>query len=93
MNIIKEAFKTTVGKTPAFRYIIRTNTYGHSVAYFKKLDREIYRDFGVRRPAEEDLEIVQYGGRHYSGTFGIEFTVAGSRNENYAEVSGPELKL
>jgi len=89
MNIIKEAFKTAVGKTPAFRYIIRTNTYGHSVAYFKKLDREIYRDFGVRRPAEEDLEIVQYD----SGTFGIEFTVAGSRNENYAEVSGPELKL
>ena len=92
MNFIKEAFPTTVEGQPGFRYVLRTNTHGHSLAFFKRLQREIFRDFNCEIP-EDELEIVHYGGRSYRGTFGIEFILAGEKHPAYDEISRLELKL
>ena len=93
MKFIKEAFSLQINGGEAYRYIIRTNTYGNSLAYFKSLDREIHRDFAERRPAEEDLKILHYGGTSYKFTYGIEFNLAGPRHPDYNEVASLETYL
>lgn len=93
MEFIKEAFSLQKDSGKAYRYVIRTNTYGHSLAYFKSLDHEIYRDFAERRPAEDDLEIVHYGGTIYRFTYGIEFDLAGPKHPDYNEVTSLETYL
>jgi hypothetical protein len=60
----------TVIDIPAY-CVVRTNSYGFSIAAAAKLAaaaRETYPNLG-----NEELEIVQFGGSNYLGTFGIIF--------------------
>jgi hypothetical protein len=100
MTIIKEVLRYdhTKDQNPVSPYgtkvIIRTNTYASTFAHFQMLFDEVKKDFPTLIP--ESANIVHYGGRHYKGTYGIEFKI----NEfeipvpaEYKEVSSVEFAL
>jgi hypothetical protein len=51
--------------------VVRTNCYGLSVAMVKSMAETAKKSFPTIQ--DEDINIVQYGGDYYAGTFGIEF--------------------
>ncbi len=55
------------------RIVIRTNTYGSTLSFLQKLFDEAKKDFPHITPEMADIKL--YGGRHYKGTFGIEFNL------------------
>mgnify|MGYP001585527110 CR=1 FL=1 len=79
MTIIKEILKynpeldKNIVSPYQPRIIIRTNTYGSNFAHFKMLFDEVKKDFPFITPEKADIK--HYGGRHYKGTYGIEFNI------------------
>jgi len=73
LNIIKEVWKDRRPEFKKDRIIIRTLCYGSSIGYINQLVEQAKKDF--RGVDVDSIEIVQYGGRHYAGTYGIEFDV------------------
>ena len=65
MQIIKEYCEESK------RCVIRTNCYGRTVEYFKKLITEAKKD--DPNLSDEDIDIVQFAGQRYARTYGIEF--------------------
>ena len=51
--------------------VIRTDTYVHSLEHILNLFNTARQDFPDLKP--KDVKVVQYGGRRYARTFGIEF--------------------
>ena len=73
------------------RIMLRENNYNSSLEKFDRLWNIIVEDFPeVKR---SDVEIVQYGGRFYKYTFGIEFNVRGEIPEDYHFIKNPEFTL
>ena len=71
MTIIKERCRRT-RKSPVVRCVVRTDTYAKTLQHFLNLLAEARKDFPDLSARE--VEVVHYGGRHYRGTFGIEFS-------------------
>jgi len=74
-------------------YVIRTNTYGHTWGYFNTLLAEAIKDFPELDNSK--VEIVQFAGRRYARTFGIQFVVdkcEEKSNKNYSEISNLEFQ-
>jgi hypothetical protein len=67
MKIIKEYCEEVK------KCVIRTNCYGHSFKIIKELVFEARKDFP--KLLDDNIEIVQFAGRHYARTYGIEFSV------------------
>ncbi len=91
IQIIKEVWKDRRPEFSKDRIIIRSNCYGSSIGYINKLVDEAKKDFkGID---VDSINIVHYGGRHYAGTFGIEFDVPPDTFMliGYSEVSNTEL--
>lgn len=91
-EIIKEVWKDRRLEFQKDHVILRSLYYGSSVGHINKFIEEAKKDFpGID---VDKIEIIQYGGRHYAGTFGIEFQVKPDSNplEGYREVSTTELK-
>lgn len=86
MDIIKEHVKNENGA----RCIIRTNTYAKSFGHFCMLVNEARKDFDV---ADEEVDVVHYGGQSYARTFGIEFNTTQQIPEAYRQVSHVEFSL
>jgi hypothetical protein len=87
MKFIKEYCKA------ANRAVIRTQTYTHSWGYFFNLVKEAKKDFpGL---TTDKIEIVHYGGRHYKGTYGIEFVLNKKIpiSKEYTQISNLEFSL
>lgn len=97
MNFIKEILRFNpdleLGVTKKHRIVIRTNTYGSNFAHFQKLFNEVKKDFPHITP--EIADIFHYGGRHYKGTYGIEFNIdiAIKVPDGYKDIHGVEYKL
>jgi hypothetical protein len=53
------------------RCVIRSNHYSSQLSYFNKLFEAAC--FTYPNLQTEDCKVMQYGGRSYSGTFGLEF--------------------
>ena len=53
--------------------IVRSRSYCHSIYHIKSMAAVLQKDFPEL--TEHDIEIVHYGGRHYSGTMGAEAKV------------------
>lgn len=89
MTIIKEFYK---GREQNL-VILRLRNYGLSIDSAFNLFSAAVQDFPELK--SEDAKIVHYGGRHYKGTFGIEFDVPFSvaMPTGYTEVGEPELVL
>lgn len=68
MKIIKEHFEESN------RFIIRTNTYARTLSHINNLVSKAKKDFPSL--SDEDIMIIVYAGRHYKGTYGIEFTAS-----------------
>jgi hypothetical protein len=69
--------------------VIRTNCYGHSLEIINKLVAEARKDFpGL---SDDEIEIVQFAGRHYARTYGIEFNSSKYYPEGYSSISQLEL--
>jgi len=78
MNIIKEYCDEV------HKYVIRTNTYGHTWEYFNTLVNEAKKDYPTLN--ENEVEIVQYAGEHYKRTYGIEFRVEDEPKDEYFRI-------
>lgn len=90
MNIIKEYCQSQNDSSPPI-CVVRTRTYADTLHYFDELFAVAKSDFpGLRR---EDCVIVHYGGRHYKGTYGIEFRWSGEIPESYQKIEHLEYKL
>lgn len=88
IEIIKEYVKQTHGQ---FHCILRSRTYTSSLDYFLMLFKEATKDFKDLR--ESQVEVIQYGGRHYKGTFGIEFKSTEKPPKEYEKRKAVEFKL
>lgn len=73
------------------RFILRREDYSHRLNKIIELYDEARRDFPNLPLA--DVEIVQYGGRRYRRTFGIEFTLDTPIPAGYVEVAQVEDTL
>ncbi len=93
MNFIKEfaKFDKEPNSIDEKRVIVRTNSYGSSFGFFQRLFDEVKKDFPHITP--DNADIKHYAGRHYKGTYGIEFNVFGALPESYKEVSSMEYTL
>ena len=91
MAKIKEQFKNKT--SGSITCVIRTDTYGSSLEFFIDLYNVAKEDFP--KLSEKDVQIVQYGGRHYRGTFGIEFCMSEGTKipDSYQEYSFLEQRL
>ncbi len=89
MDFIKE-YQPVVEQFPG-RCVIRTNTYCKNFSHICFLVAEAKKDF----PDLKDnlIEIAHYGGQHYKGTFGIEFTPTGEVPDSYEKISELEFTL
>lgn len=90
MEIIKEKYIHSDYKT--IRIIIRTNCYVSMFSHFVMLKAELDKDFpGI----EFDPDIKHYGGRHYKGTFGLEFTLPAGTSvpREYKKIRNVEYTL
>lgn len=54
------------------KFILRTDTYAHSLGYFKMLFDEAKKYFPLLKV--DDVEVVKYAGCRYARTMGIEFS-------------------
>lgn len=90
MELTKE--KNIHKKYKTIRVIIRTNCYTSTFSHFLMLKSVLDKDFP---DVDIDPEIIQYGGRHYKRTFGLEFTLpqGSSVPQEYDEVGQLEYKL
>ena len=61
MNIIKEFANK--------RVVLRTNTYGHSLAFLDELFTEAKKDFPALK--RDDVEVVEFGGDRIKRMFAI----------------------
>lgn len=77
MQIIKEYCKA------AKKCVIRTSTYCHTFAFFKELVAEAKKD--VPEVDEDGIEVVQFSGRYYARTYGIEFN-CDTKPEDYTDI-------
>ena len=84
MKFIKEYHKATKTAT------IRTNCYAKSVGHIAILFREAEKVNLALLMG--DVNIAHYAGRHYKGTYGIEFKVS-EKPEGYREISEPQYLL
>lgn len=76
--------------TATGRAVLRENNYTSTLDKFVRLFEEAQKDFpGLLHSA---VEIVQYGGRSYKHTFGIEF-MANDAPAVYSRITNPEYKL
>jgi len=82
MNIIKE-YCPQVG-----RCVVRTDAYDHTLRFFLHLFKEAKKDFPIL--STEDVEITRFGGQHYKGSFGIEFS-AKAVPESYRKINNLEI--
>ena len=69
--------------------IIRTNTYGKSLKLIIDLYNEALKDFPKLK--YEDVIIIQFSGRHYARTYGIEFKVETNVPEEYFRIDELEM--
>lgn len=92
-DIIKEVWKDRRPEFQKDHIIIRSLRYGSSIGYFNKLVEQAKKDFPNINV--ESIEVVQYGGRHYARTYGIEFSVKPNEYplKGYREVPTTEYKL
>ncbi len=90
MELIKE--KNIHKKYKTIRIIIRTNCYISTFSHFLMLKSVLDTDFPN---TNIDPEVIQYDGRHYKGTFGLEFTLTqgSSVPQEYEEIGQVEYKL
>ena len=90
MEIIKE--KNIHKKYKTIRIIIRTNCFTSTFKHFVMLKAILDGDFP---DIDVEPEVTHYGGRHYKGTFGLEFTLPmGSPvPQEYEEIGQVEYKL
>ena len=92
-EIIKEVWKDRRPEFKKDHIILRSMYYGSRFGHINKFIEEAKKDFpGID---VDSIEIVQYGGRHYKGTFGVEFTIAPDSHplEGYREVPTTEYKI
>ena len=84
MEMIKEA-------TPSGQCVIRNRGYGSCMDYFLEMMQAAMKDFPELTPSS--IEVKHYGGRHYKGTFGIEFKMDLDKinYEVYREISQLEF--
>lgn len=85
--MIKEYFE---GET-AFVIVIRESSYGSKLDKFERLFSIAKKDFP--NLSSQDVEVVQFGGRYYSRTFGIEFESDIIPSEEYKRISSLEYRL
>jgi hypothetical protein len=71
--------------------IVRAQTYAHSFAHIAGMVQAAKEDFPALK--DDDIQVVFYGGDHYRGTMGIEFTPAGDVPATYQVISQVELTL
>lgn len=90
MDIIKE--KNIHKKYKTVRIIIRTNCYTSMFSHFVMLKSVLDTDFP---DIDADPEVIQYGGRRYKGTFGLEVIVPQGTAvpDEYEEIGQVEYKL
>jgi endonuclease III-like uncharacterized protein len=99
MTIIKEILRYTPEKQTQpvsmyqHRIVVRSNTYGSNLAHLQELFDEVKKDFPHITP--ETADIKHYGGRHYKGTYGIEFNIDIEVKvpEGYKDISEVEYTL
>ena len=97
MTIIREVLKHDPikhkGMPAQNRIIVRSNTYGSNMEHFQQLYDAAKVDFPHLTPKIADIK--HYGGRHYKGTYGIEFNVDAeiAVPVNYKEISEVEYTL
>lgn len=72
------------------RCTIRIRTYASSLKHFLEMAEIAKKDYPTLE--DKDIEIVQYGGKSYKRTFGIEFNVQ-EPTEDYTKVPYLEAKL
>lgn len=83
-EIIKEYCKQEKGH----RFILRLPHYGHSLYQIMSLYQEAGKDFGTLD--SQKVDVVQYGGKVYKRTFGIEFNSMVEPPEGYKQVEQVE---
>ena len=69
------------------RCCIRTDCYGNSLSFIKKLIDIAKEDYPSLK--DEDIKIEKYGGTRIKGTFGIEFNVK-KVNDDYRLINNLE---
>ena len=72
--------------------VIRFNHYGRSWKILGEAVAEAKQDFPCL--SDGDIRVVQYGGRHYAGTFGIEFDLPEDTQlpEGYESINQLEVR-
>ncbi len=87
-RLIKEVCSRPDGKS--FLHVIRTSTYASSAEHIKNLADRAFHD-SAGDATYEDVDVVLYAGRHYAGTFGVEFHLQ-RKLEGYADIKELEYK-
>lgn len=87
MQIIKEV--CTIDKNQ--KCVIRNNTYGSSLELLNSLFQKAKEDFP--KLEENEVNVVQYGGQRYKGTFGIEFDAPDKVPDSYQNIQNLEYKI
>jgi hypothetical protein len=82
MRITKEFTKAET--TGRYYMLIRTNCYTGNLQHLFYLTSIAQEDFLDLKLSE--ISVVQYGGRRFSGTFGIEWENCHRPPESYAEI-------
>jgi hypothetical protein len=70
--------------TESQKYVIRTDTYAHSVEHIQNMFAEAQKDFPDLQV--KDVDVVYYAGQRFSRTFGIEFRAVGTIPDSYREI-------
>ena len=73
--------------------IVRSDCYGSHLDYIHELVKAARVDFPDLQ--DEDIEVIQFGGRHYKNTFGIQFRAASDSlvPASYREINELEFLL
>lgn len=72
-------------------YVVRKRSYGSYLSDIEELYQVAKADFPHLQ--REAVTVVKYGGRHYKGTFGIEFRKLGPAHNSYRQVRQLEVTL
>ena len=85
----REEITATAKELSAKRFILRTNTYSHSLGFLNILFVEAKKYFPLLE--DHNVEVVKYAGRRYAKTFGIEFSSTADAPGDFNLIDNIEL--
>lgn len=82
----REGITASARESSEKKFILRTNTYAHSLSHLNLLFAEAKKDFAL-----VDVEVVHYAGRRYAKTLGIEFSSTADAPDDFNLIDNAEL--